>query len=355
MKNYILTLSFSILLSVSGYAQIKDSTKTDTVKEKPIQITAVGDIMLGTHYPNRSYLPRNVKSLWNEAIPYFHDTDVLFGNLEGSFLDKGEPSKKCTNPKICYVFKMPTKYASEFKHAGFNLLSMANNHVGDFGGAGKLTSRRLLDSLNIAYAGLLEKKTCIIEKNGISYGMAAFAPNRGTVNLNNTKQAVALVKKLKEKCDIVIVSFHGGAEGAKYQHITRKKEFYIGENRGNVYKFARDVIDAGADLVFGHGPHVTRTIDLYKNRFIIYSLGNFCTYGRFNLRGPNGLAPMLKVFINNKGEFLNGKIVPFIQVGRGGVKYDSQNKVIKKIQNLLRTDIPEANLKISDDGTINIK
>ncbi len=365
MKQIFTTFTLVIFFIINNSAQqtevVTDSitdVTTETTNadstEKLLQITGVGDIMLGTHFPNRSYLPRNVKSLFHDAIPYLKDTDILFGNLEGCFLDEGEPSKICSNPQRCYVFKMPTKFAAEFKHAGFDMLSVANNHVGDFGVAGKSVTGRLLDSLNIAYAGLISKKFCIVEKDGIKYGMIAFSPNKGTVAINNNQQAVSLVKKVKSLSDIVIVSFHGGAEGSKHQHITRETEMYIGENRGNVYKFSRQVIDAGADVVFGHGPHVTRTVDIYKNRFIIYSMGNFCTYGRFNLRGANGIAPIVKVFVNKKGEFQKGKIVSIKQPGRGGVKIDTQQRVVSKLQELLKIDIPESNLIISNNGDITV-
>ena len=67
------------------------------------------------------------------------------------------------------------------------------------------------------------------------------------------------------------------------------------QNRGSVYRFAHEVVDAGADVVFGHGPHVTRALEFYRDRLICYSLGNFATYRRFNLSGPNGIAPIVKV------------------------------------------------------------
>jgi len=130
---------------------------------------------------------------------------------------------------------------------------------------------------------------------------------------------------------------------------------FLGENRGNPYEFARMAIDAGADVIFGHGPHVTRAIDIYQGRFIAYSLGNFATYGRFNLSGPNGLAPIIELNVNEKGEFISGKIHSTIQLGEGGPMIDEQNRVLKEIQNLTRTDIPECILHIESDGTITFK
>ena len=98
------------------------------------------------------------------------------------------------------------------------------------------------------------------------------------------------------------------------KHITCKTEIFLGENRGNPYEFARMAIDAGADVVLGHGPHVTRAIDVYKGRFIAYSLGNFATYGRFNLSASNGIAPIIEIDVDNNGKFLRGKIHAYKQI-----------------------------------------
>ena len=121
---------------------------------------------------------------------------------------------------------------------------------------------------------------------------------------------------LSDTCDVVIVSFHGGAEGADFQHVPKAMEIFHGENRGDVYNFAHTMIDNGADVVFGHGPHVTRAIEVYQDRFISYSMGNFCTYGRINLAGPNGLAPIVKINVDTTGRFLSGRIIPVTRHGR---------------------------------------
>ncbi len=152
--------------------------------------------------------------------------------------------------------------------------------------------------------------------------------------------------------DIVIVSFHGGAEGSKYQHVTRKTETFLGQNRGNVYEFAHLVIDAGADIVFGHGPHVTRAVEIYKNRFITYSMGNFVTYRRFNLSGANGLAPILKVFVDKQGNFFKAKVYSVNQYENKGPALDPQNRALKKIQTLTKSDFPELKIDINEDGII---
>lgn len=236
--------------------------------------------------------------------------------------------------------------------AGFDVMSTANNHAGDFGEPGRKNTMRVLDSLKINHAGQLRQPYTTFMIDGMKYGFAAFAPNTGTVSINDLNNAKEIVAHLDSISDIVIISFHGGAEGSKYQHVLRKNEYFYGENRGDVYKFAHTVIDAGADVVFGHGPHVTRAVEVYKGRFIAYSLGNFCTYARFNLRGDNGLAPIIKVNTNAKGEFQFADITPIIQLGAGGPSIDSQKRVIQKIIELTKKDFPEVPVNIDESGRI---
>jgi hypothetical protein len=130
---------------------------------------------------------------------------------------------------------------------------------------------------------------------------------------------------------------------------------FLGEDRGNPYEFARVSIDAGADIIFGHGPHVTRAIDIYKDRFIAYSLGNFATYARFNLSGPNGISPIVEIDVDTNGKFIKGKIHSIRQIGNGGPIIDKNGGALKEIINLNKIDIPECKLKIENDKSISKK
>ena len=132
-------------------------------------------------------------------------------------------------------------------------------------------------------------------------------------------------------------------------------KYFMVKTRGDVYKFAHTMIDNGADVVFGHGPHVTRAMEVYKERFISYSLGNFCTYGRFNLAGPNGIAPIVKLNVDTAGKFLSGRIIPVFQPWPGGVKYDLKKEVIRKIRDLTHCDFPDAVNKYFRNGKITYK
>ncbi len=321
---------------------------------RTISIIGVGDIMLGTNYPSNKYLPVNKgKNLLKKVNHILRNADLTFGNLEGTILNKGATIKNC---KICYAFRMPEYLVDNLITAGFDVVSIANNHVRDFGQKGINNTMRVLEENNIYAAGIKDKlESVTFEKNGVKYGFAAFAPNIGTVDITNIPYAKKIVRQLAKTSDIIIVSFHGGAEGRSYQHVPRKIEYIYGENRGNVHKFSHAVIDAGADIVFGHGPHVTRAVEVYKNRFIAYSLGNFCTYGRFNLRGATGIAPIIKVNVNQEGVFQNAKITPIVQIKNKDVRIDKQKRAIKSIRKLTRTDGFYHNISISKNGLITRK
>jgi len=332
------------------------TTKSQVYSKDTISIIGVGDMMLGTNYPAESYLPpEDGKNILTPVKQIIENADISFGNLEGAILSGTGTVKTCTNPAVCYAFKMPNHYVNYFKEAGFDVLSIANNHVSDFGETGKENTVKMLDGVGIKYAGLLNYPYTTFEKNGIKYGFCAFAPNNGTVDINDSDNAAKIVKQLNSICDIVIVSFHGGAEGSSKSHLTRSDELFLGENRGNPYQFARTVIDAGADIVFGHGPHVTRAIDIYKGKFIAYSMGNFATYARFNLKGICGIAPIIKLFVNKKGEFLSGTIYSTKQVGEGGPVIDEDKTVIKEIINLTKFDVPESQIMLDENGVITKK
>lgn len=333
------------------------SLTTTAQKPDTVSIIGVGDVMLGTAYPHVKYLPPNddCRPLLAEVKAILQNADVTFGNLEGCFLNSGPTTKNCKDTLKCYAFRMPDRYAPCLKEAGFTVMSLANNHSGDFGVPGRKNTMRLLDSLGIEYGGLEVKPTAEFEINGVKYGFVAFAPIRATLDMLNLKMAAEKVAELKKRNDIVIVSFHGGAEGRAHEHVTRKVEEFYGEDRGNVYEFAHQMVDAGADVIFGHGPHVARAIEVYKDRLIAYSLGNFCTYARFNLSGPNALAPIIKVYMDSTGKFLNGQIFSAHQLGEGGATLDQNNRALKKIKYLTEQDFPESKLKFYESGEFFVK
>ncbi|MCA8908959.1 MAG: CapA family protein, partial [Rhodospirillaceae bacterium] len=238
--------------------------------------------------------------------------------------------------------------------AGFDGVTLANNHSGDFLEAGRAATRAALERAGIAYTGHDEPgvRTAVMTVNGIRVGLAGFSPNPGTLSINDLEEAARIVEELDRQADIVVVTFHGGAEGSGATHVPRQTEIFLGENRGNVYAFARRVIDAGADLVFGHGPHVPRALDVYRGRLIAYSLGNFWTYGRFNVSGLGGVGTVLEATLAPDGQVVEARIIGTRQQGAGIPALDPSNEAARTIAQLTLSDIPEAPISIAPDGTI---
>ena len=175
-----------------------------------INITAVGDIMFGTNFPSKKYLPKN-----EDCIPlieniknYFNKSDIIFGNLEGCISNDAPPRKRCNDPTKCYLYRMPKKFSNCLEHIGFNLISLANNHTWDFGVEGVEDTKEALDKLNINYAGLDYKPFTIFNLNNQKIGFCSFAPNYRTPSILKIEKAKDIVKELSKTCEIVIVSFH---------------------------------------------------------------------------------------------------------------------------------------------------
>lgn len=345
------------------YAQAESPQATENVEEPAeVTIVGVGDIMLGSPYPNDTRMPPNDGAdLLKEFAPILSAADIAFGNLEGPIIDDGI-SEKCPQPRPgqpvrCFAFRMPTRYARYLKEAGLDVLSLANNHAGDFGDIGRASTRTALDNLGIRHAGSdrFQFSTAILEVKGLRVAFVAFAHNNIVPNVNDLETARRLVEAADKKADIVVVSFHGGAEGTGAQSVPWATELYFGEKRGNLPLFARTVIDAGADLVLGHGPHVLRGMEIYNGRLIAYSLGNFATYGWFKLEAETALTMALEVRLAADGKFLSGRIYPGRQDGRGGPKIDPSGEAIKKVRALSLSDFAKSAPLISDDGAITAK
>ena len=356
---------FVLLLLLCGCSKEEQVTKkpeqsidsSERITKKPsqelISIIAVGDIMMGSNYPSNASLPPNDgRDILNGVRDVLQNADVTIGNLEGTLLNSGGKAKDCG--ENCHAFRMPEHYADYMKDAGFDYMNLANNHSGDFGIIGRESTMNTLESYGIKYAGLDDAETSILEVNNIKIGFAGFAPNWGTSDINNLSKAKEIVSALKKKCDIVIVCFHGGAEGTGAQRVRDETEYFLGEKRGNVVEFSHGVIEAGADLVLGSGPHVARAMELYEGKLIAYSLGNFCTYGKFGLSGVLGLAPILKVYVDDKGNFVKGQIISARQKGRGIPVLDDENRSAQIISRLTQMDFTNTKINIDSEGLISL-
>jgi hypothetical protein len=328
--------------------------------EVEISFAGVGDVMLGTTYPDASRLPPDDGAgLLAEVAPILRAVDIAFGNLEGPMLEGGISSKCGPPPKrarkarkrSCYAFRVPVRYGQHLADAGFDVMSLANNHAMDFGDEGRASSTRVLDELGIAHSGA-PGDVARLEIRGKKVALLAFATYRHSMNLNELDAARALVASEVAAGNLVIVSFHGGAEGASKTRVPFGPELFYNENRGDLRVFTHAMVDAGAALVVGHGPHVVRGLELYNGRLIAYSLGNFATYGAMNLVGLPGITCILEVRLAGDGRFLGGRVHPVIQRPPGGARLDPERQVIPLLRQLSADDFGAAAPILDDDGTL---
>jgi poly-gamma-glutamate capsule biosynthesis protein CapA/YwtB (metallophosphatase superfamily) len=328
-------------------------TPTKSDNKDPITIAAVGDIMIGSTSINDTFLPPNDGAdILKEVTPALSAADIAFGNLEGPLLEGGTTTKCPPKSTRCFAFRQPTRYGKHLKNAGFDVLSLANNHAGDLGDYGRESTRKVLDEIGIKHAGSDKSQFAmtIFEAKGKKVAFIGFAHNNIVPNVNDLPFARQLVTEANKKADLVVVSFHGGAEGTDAQHVPQRTERFGSELRGNLPLFSRTVIDAGADLVLGHGPHVLRGMEIYKDRLIAYSMGNFATYGMFTLRVETALTAIFEIKIDADGKFLSGKLHAGKQLGKGGPTLDKSGEAIRKVRELSVADFGANAPKIADDG-----
>ena len=319
-----------------------------------LNIAMTGDIMMGTTYPSIMLPANDGRDLFRDAKDILTGADLTVGNLEGAICDGGR-STKGTGPNS-YAFRTPTSYGHLLKEAGFDFLSMANNHANDFGLEGIESTERVLEEQGILFSGIDGRiESAVIERKGLKIGLCAFGHNSYTLKHTDLNTVGRIVDDLVERCDLVIVSFHGGAEGRTKNHLPNGPETFLGENRGSLRQLAHFCIDHGADVVYGHGPHVVRAIEVYKDRFIAYSLGNFCTPYNVSLTGISGYAPVVEININADGSFIDGKIHSFLQTRGIGPRKDDAGSVAREIRNLSNADIPQSQATIDAQGNIRLK
>ena len=315
-----------------------------------IILSFVGDVMTGSDYPDKSYLPPNEgKDIFKSVENYFKNSDINFANLEGAIANTNTQSSK--RSKNSYSFRMPPYMANRIAEAGFNIVAVANNHSRDFGDKGYKQTQEYLKNAEIKIVGNILNTATIIEIKNKKIGFLAFYYfSYANNSIQDITSAKALVEKTKKECDFLVVSFHGGAEGRNMFRVPKTTEMFYGENRGDVYKFARAVSDAGADLIIGHGPHVLRAMEIYNNSFIAYSLGNFVGYKQFSLAGNNGISAILQITLNDNLKISSAKVIPIKLINGGIPNVDTSKEAINKLNNYADLDFPNSGVKFDSEG-----
>jgi capsule synthesis protein PGA_cap len=342
-----------------------------------VRLAFVGDINLGTATLPDGVPPDSGRGLLDRARPFLTG-DLVVGNFEGVLADTGT-SEKCQRMRAqdeprrarrsrrrplqdtvttrpgCYAFRTPTALAPRLVDAGFTHLNLANNHANDFGPAGRASTERILDSLGLGLYGPLGRFAIDTVRRGDSLttvGLLGFTTYPYAYDLLDIARSAAVVDSLRPLVDLLVVTFHGGAEGVRALHVPETAESLGREPRGDLRRWARAVIDAGADAVIGHGPHVLRGIEFYRKRPIAYSLGNFVTYRGFNLDGPLGVTGVLQLEFAPDRRLRSGLLVPMIQLPRAGPAPDPDRTALDLVRRLSAEDFGTAAARVTEDGAV---
>jgi Bacterial capsule synthesis protein PGA_cap len=332
-------LTFSMPTSPLGITQ-----------EPLITIKAVGDIIPGTNFPGDRLPPDEGQFLFSEVKPYLGGADLLFGNFESTLTDYPYSAKDISQG-MTFAFRTPPAYALLLKDAGFQVMSVANNHSLDFGDQGFLDTIANLEQVGIQAIGQKGQIT-YTQVKGVTIAWIGFSYLPDHNSMLDLDTAMQLVETAKQQAEIVIISVHAGAEGTDAVHTLNRSEEFFGENRGDEVLFAHTMIDRGADLILGHGPHVARSLELYKGKLIAYSLGNFMGYRALSTEGILGDSLILQVQLNQQGKFVSGRVIP-IALDHSGVPHlDDYFQSVILIRNLIESDFSVTPLLIDDMGYI---
>ena len=315
-------------------------------KESPIRIRAVGDVMLGSDF--RDEVPD--QDVLREVAPMLRSADITLANLEGP-LTNATACRKHPDGDESFAFRTPPALARRLRSAGISMASLANNHALDFGEAGRRQTEEALDSLGIGWSG---RPGTFAVKNvrGTRVAMVAFAPYAYGNNMLDLDRAGAFIAELSARHDLVVVSMHAGAEGDEALHTPTGAETYQGERRGDARAFARMAVDHGAALVVGHGPHVVRGMEMYKNRLIAYSLGNFATAGQIRRWGHAGAGAMLHAELNRDGTLAQARIISTRQSAAGAPAQDPDQTAARLMRALSFRDFPDTGPGMDANGLV---
>jgi len=259
----------SDLTSLEKWQEKKQAELTEQQKiedeSKSATLLVVGDVMLSRVVGSKMVEKKNYFYPFEKLATILNSTDLTFGNLESPIID-GAPVKTGS-----FSFRADEVVGESLSQAGFDVVSLANNHILNQGQKGIVKTVEVLEKNKIDFCGLdgnnLTPK--IVEKNGLKFvflcysyeGFAALQKNYGVNGLNIEKMKKD-ISEIRPQVDFVIISMHAGTE-------------YVHKSGETQQRFARSAIDAGADLVIGHHPHVTQEFEKYKDHYIYYSLGNF--------------------------------------------------------------------------------
>ena len=321
----------------------------ETAADTTFTLSAVGDTIMASA---PKFLPPHGGAGFFAPVADALHSDLQMANLEEP-LTNVAASTKCGAAlgTTCFAFRAPPSYAGVLKDSGFDLVNIANNHAIDFGQNGHAETERALTDAGVKYTGPPGMITTTTVK-GVRVAVLGFAPYPWANDLRDIDDAARLVRTAAKSADVVIVQAHMGAEGAAYQHVRPGVQTFLGENRGDAIAFSHAMIDAGASIVIGHGPHVLRGMEFYQGHLIAYSLGNFAGYHALSINNVTGVSAVLRVTMHGDGSFVSATIVPTSMVAPGVPRLDPRDRAIDMVRSLSHEDFPRTGAQIAASGAI---
>jgi hypothetical protein len=309
----------------------------------------VGDIALSTQ---RGLPPGGVERALAPVRKLLRNANITLGNLEGTLSTNGPSKCGGIGGGTCFAFQAPPSTATALGSLGFDLVNQANNHSLDYGYSGRSQTIAALRRAHIAHTGF-PGEIAVLHVAGRKIAFLGFAPYPYDANLLDIPAAKALVKRARKRASLVVVIIHAGGEGANQLHTPYSTQYYLGENRGDARAFAHAVIDAGASIVLGSGPHVIRGVERYHGRLIAYSLGNFVGYHTLGGGGVLSESAILRVTLGGGGRVLAGRWIPITLV-EGLPRPDPTHASAKLVAMLSREDFPGAHYTIGPSGLFHL-
>lgn len=311
-----------------------------------IRITLAGEVNVGNNYGVTHRHDTDVAKLFDHVTPLLKAADVSVATLGTVLIDIDAAPNRANLIGTHKLIRVSESYATALHEAGFTALSLANSHVADFGIEGIQTTTSSLRAAGIEYAGVKAMQDYkIFEHNGMKCGFIAFGTSVHTLSMADSTLIRNMVTSLNDQCDIVIVAFSNNPQPTTTYR-------YTSHSRPLPISFAHTCIDAGADIVLGNGQHLPQPLELYRDRLIVYGLGNFCTPYGVSYTGELGNAPLVEATLYADGTFQSGHIASFRQKNTQGPTADPTHEAARLLKSLTSHHFPDTKLSIDDTGNI---
>lgn len=344
----LLATAAPVLLGAGAFAAPPGAFGGGNPARTILTVAWVGDITPGSRY---GVSPDSGRALFRAVRRDLQGPDLTIGNLEGTLSRGGSSKCGASDGGNCFSFQAPPGHAAGLAWAGFDAMNLANNHSFDFGAGAQRQTVAALHRRGIAHTGT-PGRIAMVERRGVRVALMGFVPNAGTADLRDIAGARSLVRTASRHADLVVVLMHAGAEGVRAVRVPHGRERAFGGDRGNTRGFSHAVVDAGADLVLGSGPHVLRGMERYRGKLIAYSLGNFAGWKNFSRGGLLSLSGLLAVSVTGTGEVVGGRMLPLRLEGPGVPRPDGSGAAARLVDRLGRLDFGRRAVRLRGDGTL---